>query len=106
MRMLAALVVTLALYGCADKGEGRPVGSLLDPACAADRQRPRRTPELGFAARNHYRSLSTRVETAPARHAFDRMNQTPGTMTGDAAIEGQFLPLYHVRPGIRYKVKN
>ena len=33
MRMLAALVVALALYGC---GEGRRVGSVLDPVCAPD----------------------------------------------------------------------
>ncbi len=36
MRMLAALVVALALYGCGGEGEGRPVGSVLDPVCAPD----------------------------------------------------------------------
>ena len=34
MRMLAALVVALALYGCG--GEGRRVGTVLDPVCAPD----------------------------------------------------------------------
>ncbi len=35
MRMLAALVVALALYGCGG-GESRRVGTVLDPVCAPD----------------------------------------------------------------------